>query len=223
MKTFTHSAIFFDMDGVLIDSEPVWLESIDQVFGDLGIVLDAAIQAHTAGMGNEESVRYVLTHHPQVRADVHDVCQQIDQAVLRRIEQGIGAIPGADALVRELAGRGVPLALVSTSSSALIAAVLRANRWDGLFCVVLSSEEVGPGKPDPAVYREAIRRMQADAAQSLAIEDTVNGARSAHGAGLRVIGLTGDPVVAAAMRVFVWRVVSDYASVRALVSGAASA
>ena len=207
-------AVFFDMDGVLIDSEPVWQEAIDRIFGLLGITLTAAMKLHTLGMGNEESVQWVLGHHPEVKAGVRDICRQIDHAVLLRIEQGIGAIPDADALVRDLADRGMPLALVSTSSPAIIAAVLQANCWDGLFRVVLSSEEVGPGKPDPAVYREAVRRMQADEACSVAIEDTLNGARSAHGAGLRVIGFTRDPAVAAAMRPLVWQIAADYAAIR---------
>jgi sugar-phosphatase len=205
------------MDGVLIDSEPVWQEAIDRVFGAWGITLDADMKAHTMGMGNDESVRHVLALHPHVQADVADVCRRIDAVVLRRIGEGIGGIPGANNLVRELAARGVPLALVSTSAPALMQAVVRAHRLEGLFRVVLSSEEVGPGKPDPAVYREAIRRLQADAAQSVAIEDTVNGARSAHGAGLRVIGFTRDPSAVAAMRKFVWQVAPDFAVIRAWV------
>lgn len=221
MKSIPPSAVFFDMDGVLIDSEPVWIEAIDRVFGRLGVALTAVMKANTAGMGNLESVQDVLARHPGVQADAREICRQIDGTVLRRIEQGIGTIPGADALVRELAGRGVPLALVSTSGPALMAAVLRANRWEGLFRLVLSAEDVGPGKPDPAVYREAVRRMQADAAQSLAIEDTVNGARSAHGAGLRVIGFTRDPVVAVRMQGVAWQVAGDYAAVRRLVLPAA--
>ncbi|MEI8242835.1 MAG: HAD family phosphatase [bacterium] len=216
MKPTSTAAVFFDMDGVLIDSEPVWQEAIDQVFGAWGITLDAATKAHTMGMGNDESVRLVLALHPHVSADVAEVCRRIDAVVLRRIGEGIGVIPGADDLVRLLAARGVPLALVSTSAPALIQAVVQAHRLEGLFRVVLSSEEVGPGKPDPAVYREAIHRLQADAAQSVAIEDTVNGARSAHGAGLRVIGFTRDPVVAASMRAYVWHVAVDYAAIRAL-------
>ncbi len=205
------------MDGVLIDSEPVWQESIDLVFGQLGITLPAATKTHTMGMGNEESVRYVLSRHPEVKADVRQVCREIDAVVLQRIGEGIGRIPGADELVRELAGCGVPLALVSTSGPTLMAAVLRAHHWEGLFRLVLSSEDVGPGKPDPAVYREAVRRMQADAAQSVAIEDTPNGARSAQGAGLRVIGFTRDESVARQLRTLAWQVVADYAGVTRLV------
>ena len=211
------SAIFFDMDGVLIDSEPVWQEAIDRVFSRHGITLDAAMKTHTMGMGNAESVGYVLARHPDMKANVSAVCRQIDAAVLQQIAQGIGPIPGAEALVRELAGRGVPLALVSTSGPALMAAVLRANHWEGLFRVVLSSEDVGPGKPDPAVYREAVRRMQTDPGQGLAIEDTVNGARSAHGAGLRVIGFTRVPEIAAAMQSFVWKIAADYAAMRTII------
>ena len=205
------------MDGVLIDSEPVWQEAIDTVFGRLGIALDDALKTHTAGMGNAESVQLVLGRHPAVRADVRQVCAEIDALVLARIEAGVGGMPGVDAFVRELAGRSVPLALVSTSGPALMQAVLAAHGMQGLFQVVLSSEEVGPGKPDPAVYREAVRRMGADAAASVAIEDTVNGARSAHGAGLRVIGFTCDPAVAAAMRPHVWQVAAEYTAIRRLV------
>ena len=206
--------IFFDMDGVLIDSEPVWEEAVDRVFGELGIVLDAALKAHTAGMGNEESVRLVLSQHPSVGADVSAICNRIDDVVLDGIASGVGVMPGANGLLSELAGRGVPLALVSTSAPVLIQAVVQANGWGDLFRLTLSSEEVGPGKPDPAVYREAARRMGADVERSVAIEDTVNGARSAHGAGLRVIGFTRDPVVAAAMREWVWQVAKDFAEVR---------
>ena len=211
------AGVFFDMDGVLIDSEPVWLAAIDAVFGALGITLDADEKAHTAGMGNEESVRWVLARHARPDADVADVCRDIDAAVLRRIGEGIGAIPGADDLVCKLAAARVPLALVSTSGPALMATVVRAHRLEGLFQVVLSSEEIGPGKPDPAVYRVALQRLGADAAASVAIEDTVNGARSAHGAGLRVIGFTRDAAVAAAMRPFVWQVAPDYATIARLV------
>jgi len=206
------------MDGVLIDSEPVWLEAINATFATLGITLDAAMQAHTAGMGNDESVTWVLSHHPTVRAAVRDVCRQIDATVLRRIAEGIGAIPGADSLVCDLAEAGVPLALVSTSGPALMQAVLRAHNLEGRFQVVLSSEDVGPGKPDPAVYREAVRRMQADVANSVAIEDTLNGARSAHGAGLQVIGFTRDRCLATAMQPCVWQVATDYAVIRRLIA-----
>ena len=213
-----NTCIFFDMDGVLIDSEPVWQEAIDTVFGRLGIALDAATQAHTAGMGNAESVAYVLAQHPGVRADVAGICRAIDATVLQRIAQGIGAIPGADALVRDLASAGVPLALASTSGPALMQAVIQAHHLDGLFRVVLSSEEVGPGKPDPAVYREAVRRMQVDANTSIAIEDTLNGVRAAHGAGLAVIGFTRNETLAAAMRPYAWRVAADYTAIRRLIA-----
>lgn len=214
MHTLSQPAIFFDMDGVLIDSEPVWLESIEQVFATLGIVLDDAMKTHTAGMGNVESVEWLLSLYPGVQADVLEICQQIDRTVLRRIECGIESIPGADGLLRDLVRRGVPMALVSTSGVELMAAVVRANQWDGCFRLVLSSEEIGPGKPDPAVYRAAVQRLQADPVRSLAIEDTINGARSAHGAGLRVIGLPMNAEVAAGMQPFVWQIAGDYAAVR---------
>ena len=210
-------AVFFDMDGVLIDSEPVWQEEIAAVYAEVGLRLTPELMARTMGMGNEESVRLTLAHNPQVHVDVAEICRMIDARVLQRIGQGIGAIPGADDLVRALARDGVPLALVSTSGPALMQAVIRAHKLSGLFQVVLSSEEVGPGKPDPAVYREAIRRMQADAAASVAIEDTPNGARSASGAGLKVIGFARDEKVVPELRLIAWRLAPDYAKVSELI------
>jgi HAD superfamily hydrolase (TIGR01509 family) len=206
------------MDGVLIDSEPAWEKAVDRVFAGLGIVLDAALKAHTAGMGNEESVRLVLSRHPAVRADVAAICRTIDAAVLRVLAAGIGTMPGADSLLRRLAEQGVPLALVSTSGAKLIQTVVDANGWGELFRLTLSSEAVGPGKPDPAVYREAVRRMDADVERSVAVEDTVNGARSAHGTGLRVVGFTRNPVVSGAMRPWVWRVATDFVEVGRLLT-----
>ena len=206
------------MDGVLIDSEPIWQEAVDLVFAELGITLTPTMKVYTTGMGNEESVAYVLSHHPGVTAEVQDVCRRIDDVVLQRFRQGVCTIPGSDALLHELAERGVPLALVSTAGPALMAAVVQANQWEKIFRLVLSSEDVGPGKPDPAVYREAVRRMQADAANSLAIEDSINGATSAHGAGLRVIGFTNDVAVRAVMDGFVWQIAGDYAAIRALIN-----
>jgi HAD superfamily hydrolase (TIGR01509 family) len=207
-------AVFFDMDGVLLDSEPVWQEAIDAIFARLGITLDAAMQAHVAGMGNVESMHYVLARHPQVTADVRDLCDRMDAFVLARIRAGIGAIPGAPELLRELAARAIPLALVSTSAPVLMQAVIAAHRLQGLFRVVLSSEEVGPGKPDPAVYREAVRRMQVESSRCVAVEDTVNGARAAHGAGLNVIAFTAAP--APALQGLVWQVAPDYPRLRTL-------
>jgi len=207
-------AVFFDMDGVLIDSEPVWQDAIDRVLGSLGIVLDSEERIYTTGMGNVESVEWILARHPHVQAQVNEVCRQIDAVVLQRIQAGVGGIPGADLLVRDLAKEEVPLALVSTSGPSLMQAVVQAHHLDGLFRVVLSSEDVGPGKPHPAVYLEAIRRMKADPARSVAVEDTVNGARSAHGAGLRVIGFSREESVVLGMRPYVWKIASEYSSVR---------
>ena len=164
------AAVFFDMDGVLIDSEPVWQEVIEEVYAELGMSLTPEMRAHTMGMGNHESVHYVLSLHPGVKADVVAVSRKINDRMLGRIGAGLGGIPGSAELVCELAGRGVPLALVSTSASALMQAVIRAHRFEGLFRLVLSAEVVGPSKPDPAVYREAVRRLQAEPSRSVAIE-----------------------------------------------------
>ncbi len=206
-------AVLFDMDGVLLDSEPVWQAETGTVMHRFGMRLDAALAAETAGLDGHEGVRRVLAAHPDVTADANEIKQLIDQAVASCFAAGAPAMPGADALLRHLAGRGVELALVSTAPRALIAAALQGLGWTPFFRVVLSSEEVGPGKPDPAVYLEALRRLGRDVASALAVEDSVNGARAAHAAGLRVIGLTSQAAAAQALRAWTESVQSDLAGV----------
>lgn len=184
-------AILFDLDGILIDSEAAWRGAIEDAFANVGIVLDDALYASCAGLDTAAGVRAVLARFPACRADQADLRRDIEERVRRRLAGAPRAMPGAEALLSELRRRGVPLALVSASSPALIAQVLTALCWRRCFRVVLSSEEVGPGKPDPAVYREAVRRLAVAPAQGLAVEDSLAGVRSARGAGLQVLAVPG--------------------------------
>jgi HAD superfamily hydrolase (TIGR01509 family) len=182
-------AIFFDLDGILIDSEAAWREASEEAFAVVGIALDDALYTSCAGLDTGAGVRAVLARFPDCRADQAEVRRDIEERVRHRLAEEPRAMPGVEALLAELQRRGVPLAVVSASPPALIAQVLAARRWRPCFRVVLSSEEVGPGKPDPAVYREAARRLAVAPSDGLAVEDSLAGVLSAHGAGLRVLAV----------------------------------
>lgn len=185
-------AVFFDMDGVLVDTEPLWREVSSRVFAAVGIVLDEAMHARCAGLDGEAGVRLVLDAHPRVRADAATLQQRIESTVLRELAVGARPMAGATALLAALRQRGVPLALVSTAPRPLIDQVLDGQGWRGYFALTLSSEEVGPGKPDPAVYREAMRRLAVAPGAGVAVEDTPAGATSARAAGLQVAAVQQD-------------------------------
>jgi beta-phosphoglucomutase-like phosphatase (HAD superfamily) len=187
------TAVLFDMDGTLIDSEPVWVASIRACLADRGIVFTPELVALTAGLSNADGLQRVMDAHPEVPIDPAELAQAITAGVAQRLLCRSCAMPGADPLLQALHRRRVPLALVSSSPRDLIDRILTAQRWDGLFQQVLSIEEVGPGKPDPTVYREALRRLGVAAATSLAVEDTLAGVQAAQGAGLPVAAIPSYP------------------------------
>jgi HAD superfamily hydrolase (TIGR01509 family) len=118
--------------------------------------------------------------------------EEISRAVVERMEAGyrghLPLIDGAVAAVERLAARW-PLALASSANRPLIDLALEESGLDKHFRATVSSEEVPRGKPAPDVYLEAARRIGADPARSAAIEDSSNGLRSGHAAGMRVVAI----------------------------------
>lgn len=192
-------AVCLDMDGTLVDSDAAWLDATRRAFARFDMELTDEQYGETLGLDNATGVRAVLPHFPQIRVEPSKVVQALEEEIQAAFRRGVKPMPDADRLLAQWKPRW-PLALVSTSSEALIRAALRGLGWESFFSVVLSSEQVGPSKPDPAVYREAVRRLGVEPGQALAVEDSVNGARSAFAAGLQVIGVAGDPVTAGLLK-----------------------
>ncbi len=186
-------AILFDMDGTLVDSEPVWTRSVRECFAAAGIRMTASLEAQCAGLSNRDGIRLVLDAFPESRVD----CVALERAITETVERALlhdpHSMTGADALLRALQRRGVPMALVSSSPRRLIDCVIAGQRWNGMFDVTLSTEEVGPSKPDPAVYLEAIRRLGFAPSACLGVEDTMTGLRAARAAGLTVLAVPSYP------------------------------
>jgi HAD superfamily hydrolase (TIGR01509 family) len=203
-------AVCFDMDGTLVDSDGAWLKATRAAFARLGLPLTDALYAETLGLDNASGVKAVLRHFPGFKGDPKDLIEGLERAIQAEFRRGVIPMPGAEKLLERWATRW-PLALVSTSSEALIEAALAGLGWGRFFKLKLSSERVGPSKPDPAVYREAARRLGVDLADALAIEDSLNGVKSAQAAGMPVIGVTADPDLAVRMGPYVTERVADLA------------
>ena len=192
--------VCFDMDGTLIDSEPIWTRAIVSCCAAAGLVLAPDLLDACAGLATADGIRLVLRRNPGRDVDPVRLGEAIKDEVGERLRREPPVMPGADALLRELHRRGVPMALVSSSPRALIRSVLDGLAWEPLFRLSLSTEEVGPSKPDPAVYAEALRRLDANPAAGWAVEDTLAGLRSARGAGLRVVAIPSYPHESQAIR-----------------------
>jgi HAD superfamily hydrolase (TIGR01509 family) len=180
-------AVVFDLDGVLVDSEHVWDEVREELARERGGRWHERAQADMMGMSSLEWSRYM--HDVIGLAEAPD---EISAEVVRRMEERyareLPLIEGAVEAVRRLHGT-YPLGLASSSNRPLIDAVLANTGLSSLFEATVSSEEVPRGKPAPDVFLEAARRLRVAPDHVAAIEDSANGIRAAHAAGMRTIAI----------------------------------
>jgi HAD superfamily hydrolase (TIGR01509 family) len=181
------AAVIFDLDGVLMDSEQRWNASKEALVRESGGQWRDEAPTAMMGMSSPEWSAY-LRDALGVPMDV----DAINRDVVRRMEEGyrqsLPLLPGAGDAVRTLAERW-PLGLASSSNREIIDLVLDLAGFGDSFGVTVSSEEVERGKPAPDVYLEAARRLGVEAGRCVAIEDSSNGLRSAHAAGMAVIAV----------------------------------
>ena len=183
----TVSAVVFDLDGVLLDSELVWDGAKRALVDERGGRWSATASRDMLGMSSDEWSAYMrdALGVPMAAAD-------IDRAVVAKLlaayERDPPFLPGAREAVERLAERWT-LGLASSSNREVIDVVLDALGVTDRFAATVSSEEVGRGKPAPDVYLEAAQRLGVDPRTAVAIEDSANGIRAAHAAGLRVVAL----------------------------------
>jgi len=182
-------AAIFDMDGLLIDSEPLWDAAKIRVFRSLGLELSADMCAETKGFRQADMVRYWYERHPWTGPTLLDVEREIVSVLCARIEQGVQSLPGVSRVLGELTARGLPLAVASSSPARVIHAVLGSLGIAPLFRVVRSAEAELKGKPAPDVYLAAARELGVEPQRCLAFEDSPAGLRSALAAGMRVVAV----------------------------------
>jgi HAD superfamily hydrolase (TIGR01509 family) len=179
------TAVVLDLDGVIVDTEEVWdRERRAYAAAHGGTWTDAATR-DMQGMSSTEWSRY-LGERLGVAGDPATISRDVAAAVAEHVERDLPLLPGAVPAVRALAER-YRLALASSANREVIDAVLRGAGLTDAFAATVSSEEVARGKPAPDVYLEAARRAGIDPHTAAAVEDSSNGLRAAHAAGMRVI------------------------------------
>jgi HAD superfamily hydrolase (TIGR01509 family) len=180
-------AVVLDLDGVLVDSEERWDEARRELVADRGGTWTEDATHAMLGMSSKEWSVYVRDELgvPMTAAEIND-------AVVARLLDGyrrdLPLLPGSVEAVRALAARW-PLGLASSSNAPVIALVLSETGLDEVIRAWVSSEEVDRGKPAADVYLEAARRLGVAPARCVAVEDSSNGMRSAHAAGMAVVAV----------------------------------
>jgi HAD superfamily hydrolase (TIGR01509 family) len=180
-------AVVFDMDGVIVDSEQVWDDVREGLAKERGGRWHERAQADMMGMSSPEWSRYM---HDVIglREPPEEINDEVVRRMLDRYRTELPLLPGATDAVARLA-REFPLAVASSSNRPLIEAVLETAGVADHFATTVSSEEVARGKPAQDVYLEAARRLGVPAERCAAVEDSANGLRAAHAAGMRVLAL----------------------------------
>jgi HAD superfamily hydrolase (TIGR01509 family) len=180
-------AVVFDLDGVLIDSEPVWEQVRRGLVTERGGHWAADAQRRLMGMSTPEWARY-LSEDLGVGLPPDEVAALVTDRMAARYREHIPFLPGAADAVGRLAGRW-PLGLASSAPAVLIETVLQAAGLRPDFQVTMSTEQVPRGKPAPDIYLAVAARLGVPPAGCAAVEDSSNGLRSAAAAGLRVIAV----------------------------------
>ena len=178
--------MIFDLDGVLVDSE-IWWDDVRRAFArDHGRTWDEADRAAVMG-ANSRAWSRIMRERMALDLPDETIERAIVEAVVERYRlEGAPEIPGAVEAVRRIAAAR-PVAVASSAHRAVIDASLAATGLTDIFLVVVSSDEVEHGKPAPDVYLEAARRLDADPADCLVVEDSYNGVRAARAAGMTVV------------------------------------
>ncbi len=180
-------AVVFDLDGVIADTEQVWDEVRERLVRERGGRWHERAQADMMGMSSPEWSAYM--HDELGLAETpEEINDEVVRRMLARYRSGVPLLDGAVEAVERLAAV-FPLAVASSSNRPLIEAVLDAAGIAERFATTVSSEEVARGKPAPDVYLEAARRLGVRPERCAAVEDSANGLRSAHAAGMRVLAL----------------------------------
>jgi HAD superfamily hydrolase (TIGR01509 family) len=180
-------AVIFDLDGVIVDSEPAWERIRRQVVAENGGTWRADSQKRLMGMSTPEWSRY-LSEDLGVGMAPEAVATLVIERMSAGYREEVQLMPGAAEAVRRMAVRW-PLGLASSSPPELIDAALDGAGLTGMFATTLSTERVGRGKPAPDVYIAAADSLGLMPERCAAVEDSANGLRSAAAAGLQVIAV----------------------------------
>jgi sugar-phosphatase len=180
-------AVIFDMDGVLIDSEPLWKIAMEEVFRSIGSELTRQDFQKTVGLRLDEVITFWHQHEGWKNVTPKEVEQQIVLKMVELIRANAEPLPGVLETLAFLQARKIKIGLATSSYEILIHTVLRELNITSFFEVTHSAEHEAFGKPHPAVYLTVAERLAVSPSRCLVIEDSLNGVISGKAAKMKVV------------------------------------
>lgn len=182
-----YDAVIFDMDGVLIDSEPLWKIAMEEVFHSVGSFLTKKDFQKTVGLRLDEVIRFWHQHEGWKNVSPTEVEQQIVMKMVELIRENGNPLTGVIDTLNFLKKQNIKIGLATSSYEILINTVLRELKITDHFDVTHSAEHEQFGKPHPAVYLTVAERLNVQPIRCLVIEDSLNGIISAKAARMKVV------------------------------------
>ncbi len=192
-------AVVFDLDGLLIDSEPCWRQAEIEVFGALGLHLDEAELRETMGLRIDDGVRHWWDRRPWRGMAPEEVERAVTARVAELVAASAAPMPGALEAVALCDRLGLPVAVCSGSYAVVVEAGLRRLGIESAVRAWHTAEWEPLGKPHPGAYLSTAARLGLDPTACLAVEDSFNGAIAAKAARMRVVAVP-EPAARASAR-----------------------
>ena len=192
-------AVLFDMDGVIIDSEPLWSDAEKQLLARRNLPYSPSLKTATMGRDARGAVGYLIEHY-SLTESLGELIEERNQLIAELFKEHLKVIPGALDLVRSVIAAGIMTGLVSSSPKTLVELALEKLVTTGLFDLTLSGDQVVRGKPAPDIYITAAEKLGVKPEYCLVIEDAPHGVAAAKDAGMCCLAIsTSVSVVELAM------------------------
>lgn len=185
-------AVIFDLDGVLLDTEPLYTAATAEVVSAFGKTYEWSLKRRVMGCGPLESAR-IVTRELDLPITPEEYLARIER-VLQRLFSSTPAMPGAAELLAELGGTAVALGIATSTVAPLYALKARAHAWLSAAKVIVCGDdpEVRAAKPEPDIFLVAARRLATPPERCVVVEDSPNGILAAKRAGMQIIAIP-DP------------------------------
>ena len=169
------NTVIFDMDGLLIDSEPLWTEAATEVFAYYGKKLTAAEFAATTGLRTSEFVSWWLRDYKFDNTELEKAGERIVDLTIKKIQLQGKPMPGAEYILDFFEQRGFKIGLATSSPMSVADTVIDLLNIEKYIQVKTSAEKLQYGKPHPQVYLDCAAALQSSPLECICFEDSVNG------------------------------------------------
>ncbi len=184
-----NAGIIFDMDGVLVDSREYHHRAFRRLGEEIGVPFPEELFVQTFGQANPTILRRWLGDDLDSER-IRELGDRKERLYRDLAAAELEPLPGVDPLLRRLVRAGFRLAIGSSGPRENVEMILDRFGWRDLFSATVCKDDVAEGKPDPAVFLEAGRRLGADPSRCIVVEDAVPGIEAAHRAGMRCIAVS---------------------------------